>query len=639
MSESYHIEDEVQERSYDHLLMARLLALLSPYKAFLLISLVLLIIGALLSNLIPLTIMVSFDQYIPPSEGSSARQVPEVLRALYRDAEELSAREGLSRMIMFLVCLVIAEGILRYTQILIVSYVGQRAMLEMRVALFAHIQRMSLRFVDKNPIGRLISRVTSDVEKIQQSMVSGMVQVISDLLTIIVVIGFMFAINWELALIALSPVPLVFITSLVFRRYAHRAFLEIQKRIARVSANLQENVTGIRIVQLFSQEESRLRKFRTLNADHRDEWLRQVGYFAVYFPVVEFLGTISIVLLIYYTARHQIVSGVDTLGMFFAFMLLSERLFEPVRALADRYNIILEAMASSERIFQLLDSPEEVKDIENPHTAHTPDLTEASGVPNATPMRGEVEFRDVSFAYEDEQWVLKNLSVKINAGEHVAIVGHTGAGKSTIINLLSRLYDIQSGEILIDGIDVRNYEQISLRRNIGIVLQDVFLFSGTIEDNIRLGDPSMTEADIHECAKLVNASSFIDKLPGNYQYDVGERGCNLSTGQRQLLALARMIAHKPRVLVLDEATSSIDTETEMLIQDVIQRILDDDGEGGDTRRTNIVVAHRLSTIQHADRILVMHHGELRESGTHEELIAQSGIYRTLYELQFKGQQA
>jgi ATP-binding cassette subfamily B multidrug efflux pump len=325
--------------------------------------------------------------------------------------------------------------------------------------------------------------------------------------------------------------------------------------------------------------------------------------------------------------------------MFFAFMFWSERLFKPVRALADRYNMILEAMASLERIFQLLDSPEEIRDIENPHTAHTPDRSEAPGEPKGNPMRGEVEFRDVSFAYETEQWVLKNFSVKINAGEHVAIVGHTGAGKSTIINLLSRLYDIQSGEILIDGIDVRHYEQISLRRNIGIVLQDVFLFSGTIEDNIRLGDPSMTEAEVHECTRLVNASAFIDKLPGKYQYDVGERGCNLSTGQRQLLALARMIAHKPRILVLDEATSSIDTETEMLIQDAIQRILDDKGEGGDTRRTNIVVAHRLSTIQHADRILVMHHGELRESGTHEELIAQSGIYRTLYELQFKGQQA
>ena len=639
MSETYHVEDEVQQRSYEGQLMRRLLGLLNPYRRPLVVSLVLLFVVALLSNMIPLMIILSFDHYISDTDGIPARQIPEEIMGLLPGAQPTTDAEGLMQMVFLLAGLVMAEGVLRYVQMLIVAYVGQRAMMEMRVGLFEHLQRMSLRFIDKNPIGRLISRVTSDVEKIQQSIVSGMVQAVSDLLTIVVVLVFMFAFNCKLALVASIPIPLVIITSVVFRQYAHRAFLEIRKKIARVSANLQENVTGVRIVQLFSQEESRFKKFRRLNAEHRDEWLRQVGYFSVYFPVVEFLGTLSIVLIIYYVALDGIVMGAASLGMFFGFMFWSERLFKPVQGLADHYTVLLEAMASSERIFQLLDTPEEITNVANPVVPGRHGDAGAIESSSGVPLRGTVEFRDVSFAYEPGQWVLKNLSFKIAAGERVAIVGHTGAGKSTIINLLSRLYDIQSGEILVDGVNVREYDKVALRQNIGIVLQDVFLFSGTIEENIRLGDVSMSAVSVYESVQQVNAAAFIDKLPGKYHYDVGERGCNLSTGQRQLLALARMIAHRPRVLVLDEATSSIDTETEMLIQEAIGRILEGDLDNGEDKRTNIVVAHRISTIQHADRILLMHHGELRECGTHEALISQSGIYRTLYELQFKGQQA
>jgi ABC-type multidrug transport system fused ATPase/permease subunit len=376
----------------------------------------------------------------------------------------------------------------------------------------------------------------------------------------------------------------------------------------------------MRIVGIFNREALRFEQYRRFNAEHRDEWFRTVKYYATYFPVIDFLGMLSVALIILYGGhqilRGQILFGVAAdIGMFFAYVQWSERLYGPIRTLADRYNLLLEAMASSERVFELLDTPEDIPNRFGAIVAHQ--------------VRGEVEFRDVWFSYEPGQWVLKGIGLAIRPGERIAVVGHTGAGKTSLINILSRFYDVQRGSVCVDSRDVRDYEKVSLRRNIGVVLQDVFLFSGSIEQNIRLGNPDLSLDQVRACAEYVNAARFIERLPGEYAYNVGERGANLSTGQRQLLAFARVLAHNPRILVLDEATSSIDPESEALIQDAIAKLMQD--------RTSIVIAHRLSTVQHADRIVVMHHGEIREMGTHQQLLARRGLYYTLYRLQYKDQ--
>ncbi|MCL4693547.1 MAG: ABC transporter ATP-binding protein/permease, partial [Candidatus Hydrogenedentes bacterium] len=512
------------------------------------------------------------------------------------------------------------EAFTRYLQMVIVAYVGQKTMFEMRIGVFDHLQRMSLQFLDRNPVGRLLTRVTNDVEKIQATIVTGMVEVASDLFTIVVVLGFMLWVNWELTLVVLITVPFVFATSMVFRKFARVSYLEIRRKIAGLNAYTQEIVSGMRVVQLFSREDTTYEAYRQRNADHRDEWFRQVRNYAVYFPVIDFLGTFALALIILYhgsTILGYQLTGERAIeiGTFIAFVQWAERLFGPVRALADRYNLLLEAMASSERIFGLLDTPEGI--------ANKPDAVKPDR------FQGAVTFEDVWFSYVPGQPVLKGINLTIQPGERVAIVGHTGAGKTTFINLLSRFYDIDSGRITVDGLDVRDYDKTELRRRIGIVLQDVFLFSGTVEQNIRLGNNSLSDDRLRECAQYVNAAPFIERLPRDYQYDVGERGCNLSTGQRQLLAFARALAHDPQILVLDEATSSVDTASEALIQDAILKLMEN--------RTSIVIAHRLSTVQHADRIIVMHHGEIREMGTHQELLAQRGLYYTLYRLQYKDQ--
>ena len=627
MSEGYHIEDEAQERAYDARLMKRLFEYVRPYRGIMIAAVVLLLAAALLSNVIPLLNMRAIDWHINSPERVAIQQqideagepTPPGLAASYADAQARD-RYNLYTLIAIIGGLMIAETLIRFLQGILVVWVGQKTMLEMRVGLFDHLQKMSLRFLDHNPVGRLMTRVTNDVEKIQQSIVSGMVQVCSDLLTIFVVLGFMLWVNWRLACIVLTTVPFVFLTSLIFRKYARRTYLSIRKRIARLNAYTQENVTGMRIVQLFRRETRNYEQHRELNARHRDAWFNQIRYFALYFPIVDFLGATAIALIVL-VHGHKILSlqqagSLDvSIGALFAYVQWSERLFGPIRALADRYNLLLEAMASSERIFELLDTPEEI--------ANKPDA-----IPCDT-VEGAVEFSGVSFAYEPGQWVLKDINVSIAPGERVAIVGHTGAGKTTFINLLSRFYDVAQGQITVDDVDVCDYDKTSLRRRIGIVLQDVFLFSGSIEHNIRLGNQDLTRDQIRACAGHVNAAPFIERLPGGYDYDVGERGCNVSTGQRQLIAFARALAHDPEILVLDEATSSVDTATEALIQDAILKLM----EG----RTSIVIAHRLSTVQHADRIIVMHHGEIREIGAHQELLAHGGLYHTLYQLQYKSQ--
>jgi ATP-binding cassette, subfamily B, multidrug efflux pump len=607
--------------------MGRLLLYVRPYRNWMIFATVLLFAAAILSNMVPVMTMLVIDDAIGNPDRLALREALDeagsmaspTLLAEYEAAVDAD-RRALLRLIFIMFGLIVGEALIRYAQLFIVAVVGQKTMLEMRMAIFEHLQKMSLGFLDRHPVGRLMTRVTNDVEKIQATIVTGMVQVISDLFTVVIVLIFMLVINWKLALVTLAVIPLVFVISAVFRKFAHRAYLDIRKKIAVVNANMQENVSGMQVVQAFGQEDRQFEGFARLNADHRDEWLRQVRYYATYFPAIDVCGDLAFAAILLY-GGHQILAG-DTIafgtasiGMFFAYMQFADRLFQPIMAIADRYNLLLEAMASSERIFDLLDTKPEVVD--------KPDAKRADSV------EGAVEFRDVAFAYQDDEWVLKNINLVVKPGERVAIVGHTGAGKTTLSALLSRFYDVQQGQVLIDGIDVRDYDQISLRRQIGVVLQDVFLFSGTIEDNIRLGDPDMDRDWIRACAEYVNAARFIEKHNDGYDYDVGERGCNLSTGQRQLLAFARTLAHNPRILVLDEATSSVDTETESLIQDAIHKLMED--------RTSIVIAHRLSTVQNADRIVVMHHGEIHEVGTHQELLAQRGIYYRLYQLQYKDQ--
>jgi len=626
VSGAYHVEDEAQQRAYDGRLMRRLMGYVKPYSRWFAVAVVLLFVASMVGNYVPMVMMKAIDQNVNnPERMALAAEIAQTATHNPAEVAELDAmkqadRRGLFNLMLLIGGLMLAEALFRYVQMVIVAWIGQRTMFEMRMRIFEHLQRMSLRFLDRNPVGRLMTRVTNDVEKVQATIVAGVEQTISDLFTIIVVIGFMFYTNWQIAAIVLSTIPFVFITGMVFRNYARRSYLEVRRKVAELNAFMQENISGIRVVQIFRQEARRLLEFQRLNAGHRDEWFRQIRNFAIYFPVIDFLGTAALALVIFYhgwevIGEQALGRGDVQIGLFFAYLQWAERLYGPIRALTDRYNVLLEAMAASERIFTLLDTPEDIQNKSNPVRPGN--------------FKGAIEFRDVWFGYDPENPVLKGINLTIQPGERVAIVGHTGAGKTTFINLLSRFYDIQRGAILIDGVDVREYEKTELRKRIGIVLQDVFLFSGTISDNISLGSPEVSRELIELCSAHVNAAGFIESLPGKYDYNVGERGCNLSTGQRQLLAFARALAHSPQILVLDEATSSVDTATEALIQDAIVKLM----EG----RTSIVIAHRLSTVQHADRIVVMHHGEIREVGTHQELLALRGLYYTLYRLQYKDQ--
>jgi ATP-binding cassette subfamily B protein len=603
-----------------------LLRLLLPHKRWMGVAIFLLLIASCLSNASPLLMMYAVDTYInaPKAEDPAAMS---------------ATISGLMQMTFLLAAIVFGEAIIRSVQLMLVTWVGQRTMYEMRMELFRHIQDLPLSFLDRNPVGRLMSRVTSDVDKIQQSIVMGIVQGLSGMLTIVAVLIFMFYVNWQLAFVALLPLPFIFLTSWIFRKFASQSFLEIRRKIAIISAYMQETMGGIHLVQILDRQSAVFQEYETRNADHRDEWLRQVRNFAFYFPAIEFFSGLSTALILLYVGLQVLgtgaeVTGLASFGTLVGYVYWTERLYVPIRGLADRYNMLLEALASSERVFELMDTPS--------------DITDKSTALDPAALRGEVEFDGVWFSYgtassgsvlaesehpdaeaeDGSRWVLRDVSFRVASGERVAIVGHTGAGKTTIINMLGRFYDPQRGAVRIDGVDVRDYQQEKMRQHIGIVLQSVFLFNASIADNIRLGNADMSIDWVRECAERVHAAKFIERMPGGYDYKVGERGANLSAGQRQLIAFARTLAHGPEILVLDEATSNIDTETEALIQDAMQTLMNG--------RTSIVIAHRLSTIRTADRILVMHHGEIRESGTHEELLQQGGLYKTLYELQFSG---
>lgn len=585
-------DEEILGKAYDNRLMKRLLRYLRPYRGHV-------ALGILMS------IAVSGMEAVRPWFTKHAVDV---------NIAEHDAHGLLMTALGFLGVLVV-RAVLQYFNAYLTLWIGQRTIFDLRIQVFEYLQQLGLRFYDRNPIGRLITRVTNDIEVLNEMFSSGIVMVFSDVFTIIGILYFMFSMNWMLALVSLSVLPLLFYGTFLFRKKAREAYREVRIQLARINTFMQEHISGMMIDQIFNREEKSFRNFSGINAMHRDANIKSILYYALFYPGVELIGALAVGLIIWY-AGAQALGGAITVGTVMAFLQFNEMFWRPIRDLSEKYNIMQTAMASSERVFRLLDDQTIVQDAASPVHLHD--------------VRGEIEFRNVWFAYTGTEWVLKDASFKILPGETVAFVGHTGAGKTTIINLLSRFYNFQRGQILVDGVDIRSVRKEDLRKHLAIVLQDVFLFSGDIRSNINLGNEEITLDRVKAAARVVGANRFIEALPHQYEEEVKERGATLSVGQKQLISFARALAFNPRILVLDEATSSIDTETELLIQHAIRKLL----QG----RTSIVIAHRLSTIQRASKIIVVHKGEIREMGTHQELLGLQGIYYKLYRLQYKEQE-
>lgn len=582
---------DVMGKAYDSVLVRRLWGYVGDQKGKLFLAVLLLLLGAAAELAGPWLSKIAIDKYIANAD------VP-----------------GLLKIVILFVVVAAVAGALRWSQVYLTGEAGQLIMYRMRRDVFDKLQRLSVPYFDRNPVGRLMTRLTSDVQALYELFGSGMVAIFGDVFTLIGITVVMFVINWKLALITLAVVPLLLIVTFAFRKVVRDLYRQTRSQISSLNSYLQENITGMRVVQLFGREQHNFNRFQEQNVALKETYLKTIFFYALFFPGVELISALAVGVIIW-GGGTMMISGTVTVGTLVAFLQYVERFYRPVRDLAEKYNILQAAMAASERVFQVLDEPIEVSD--------------SSSLPIASELSRQshfIEFRNVWFAYKDEEWVLQDLSFVVKEGESIAVVGATGAGKTTIISLLQRFYDVQRGVILIHGRDIRDYPLAELRAKLGIVLQDVFIFAGTVADNIRYGKPDATDEDVVESARLAYANRFIEKLPNAYQEPMVERGATLSTGQRQLLAFARALLRRPELLILDEATASIDTETEQLIQQAISRVL----EG----RTSIIIAHRLSTIQSCNRILVMHHGRLREQGTHEELLGIGGIYHRLYRLQF-----
>jgi ATP-binding cassette subfamily B protein len=575
-------------KSIEWKLVRRLLGFLKPYRGKVAIALVLTLLVSALGPLRPYLTKVAIDSYITPGDW-----------------------HGLLRMILLIFGVLIFHGALRYGFSLLMQHVGQRVLYDMRMKLFDHIQSLSSRFYDKNPIGRLVTRVTNDIEVLNNLFSSGLVMIIADLLLIFWLIGFMFYTEWRLALLTLSILPVLLVVTSVFRRKVRKLFREVRVQVSNMNSFLNEFIAGITTVKLFGQEKRQKENFDEFNKRHKELMLDTIFYYAIFFPTVELLSAIAISVVLWYTAGN-VLSGAMTVGVLVAFIQYAEMFFRPVRDLTEKYTTLQSAMASSERIFELLDTDDFVED--------------NAAAKKKSSLEEGIRFKNINFAYEPDKPVLKNVSFDVKKGETVAIVGATGSGKTTIINLLCRFYNFEEGNILIDGIDIRDISQNSMRSMIALVMQDVFLFSRSIADNISLGREDIGRDEITTAAKALDAHDFISKLENDYDNILNERGSTLSTGQRQLIAFCRAFAANPDILVLDEATSNIDSETEAIIQRSLEKLF--------TGRTSLVIAHRLSTIKRADKIVVLHRGEVRETGTHDELIAADGIYKKLYEFQY-----
>ncbi|WP_192822469.1 ABC transporter ATP-binding protein [Rufibacter sp. LB8] len=519
--------------------------------------------------------------------------------------------QGVNQMFIWLIVLLVAHTAVSYFHTYFAGWLGQYVVRDIRVKLYEHILKLRLKFYDRTPIGTLVTRNVSDVETLSDVFSEGLAAMIGDVLQLVFILGYMFWIDWKLTLVSLSMFPLLIISTYIFKEKVKASFQEVRGAVAKLNAFVQEHITGMMVVQIFNNEEREMKKFEAINKEHTRANIKSVLYYSVYFPVAEVIGAAGTGLLVWYGAKGVIQDTV-TLGSLIAFIMYIAMFFRPIRQIADRFNTLQLGVVSSERIMKLLESQEMISD---------------SGEHRPENVRGDVSFENVWFAYNDEDWVLRGISFNVHAGQTVALVGATGAGKTSIINLLSRFYEINKGTIKVDGVDIKEYDLDLLRRQIGVVLQDVFLFSGTIADNISLGNKDITEEQMWHAAKLVGADRFIERLPGGLQYNVMERGATLSVGQRQLISFVRAMVYNPKIIILDEATSSVDSETEELIQFAISQLM----QG----RTSIVIAHRLSTIQKADNIIVLDRGEIKESGRHEELLQTGGYYAQLHEMQYK----
>ena len=587
------IDDDVLGKAYDSRLMRRLLTYLRPYRGQVTLAVVAIIGHSALDLAPPYLTKIVIDRYIP-----------------------LADLRGLGTIAALYLVALIASFVLEYLQTWTMQLIGQRIMFDLRMELVTHLHRLDLRFYDRNPVGRLMTRLTTDVDVLNELFTSGVVSVFGDVFTLIGIMGVLIWMDWRLAIAAFSVLPLIAAITHWFRVNARESYRTVRTWIARINAYLQERITGMATVQLYRREARDFETFDEIDRRHRDANVQSIFYYAVFYPAVELVGALAASLILWVGGARIIANGDDvlTLGSLVAFLQYSQRFFRPISDLSEKFNILQGAMASSERIFGLLDTPLEI-------TSKSPEKRTTWNGP------GVIRFENVSFAYVEGEPVLKNVSFEVRPGERIGIVGATGSGKTTIVSLLLRFYDVQSGRITVDGVDIREMDLSDLRSLFGLVLQDVQLFAGTIGGNVRLGNQSISDEDVRDALEAVHASSFVDRLPNGLDSVVAERGSTLSVGQKQLLSFARALAFNPRVLVLDEATSSVDTDTELLIRDALKAVM--------RGRTTIAIAHRLSTIQDMDRILVMHRGELRESGTHQELLALRGIYHRLYELQFE----
>ena len=589
MNEVMQQEDEILGKAYDARLVGRMLRYLRPYWKLLILSAVFLALYTATQLLGPYVTKVAIDRYIATGDLS-----------------------GLNFMVVVYLGSVLLGFVFLFAQTYTTEYIGQRAMHDLRVEIFSHLQKQDLAYFDRNPVGRLLTRTVHDVETLNELFSTGVIGLLGDACIVFGIAGAMLLLDWKLALVTLSAFPLILYFSRFYRRRAREVYRESRLILARMNAASQENIAGIATIQAFGQEEKAYGKFHQINTDYRSLLLRSIRYNALFFPLIEIFSALSVGLALWYGGGF-IQQGAVEAGVLVAFIQYVQRMYQPIRDLAEKYNILQAAMASSERVFALLDEKESVVDPAEPV--------------RPARLRGEIEFKDAWLSYLPGEPVLKGISFRVAPGEKVALVGATGAGKTSIISALCRFYDVERGSIRIDGIDVREWDKRTLRRQLGVVLQDVFLFSGTIAQNISLGDPAIPEDRVVEAARRVHAQAFIDRLPGGLGGIVQERGSTLSQGERQLLAFARALAFDPPILILDEATSSVDTVTELLIQEALKELL--------RGRTALIIAHRLSTIQFVDRIIVVHKGRIREEGTHQELLARGGLYSRLYELQYQ----
>jgi ATP-binding cassette, subfamily B, multidrug efflux pump len=575
----------------DWSVLRRLMKFVTPYRVRFIILVVLTLGIGLLTPLRPLLVQWTLDRDV--ANGDYA---------------------GMVRMMIFLLALLIVQSAVQYVHTYLSGWMGQQIIRDIRTKLYAHLISLRLRFFDKTPIGRLVTRSISDVETLADVFSEGLAAMVSDLLQLIFILAIMFYTDWRLSLLSLSTIPLLLISTYIFKEKIKVAFNDVRNAVANLNTFVQEHISGMNIVQIFGSEKREFEKFRQINDEHKQANMRSVLYYSVYFPVAEIIAAAGIGLLVWYGAKGVILMDTTgiTIGKLIAFIMYIQMFFRPIRMIADRYNTLQMGIVSSSRILNLLD--------DNEHIQH-------NGMHKPEHVRGEVQFENVWFAYNGDQYVLKDISLNIRQGETVALVGATGAGKSSIINLLNRFYEINKGVIRVDGVDIQEYDLGTLRKNIGVVLQDVFLFSDTILNNITLGNPDVTEEMVWHAADLVGARKFIERLPGKLSYNVMERGSTLSVGQRQLISFIRAMVYDPKILVLDEATSSVDSETEQMIQQAIGKMM--------SGRTSVVIAHRLSTIQKANKIIVLDHGQITEVGRHEELLSKEGHYAQLHKLQYK----